>query len=72
MLDHLTVPRINREINVTPMIDVLLVLLIIAIILNMTRHTIRVSVPAPHAQASATAPQLVLATTPDSGAVLAG
>ena len=68
MLDHLALPRINREINVTPMIDVLLVLLIIAIILNMTRQTIRAAVPEPPAQAaSVPAPQLVLALTAAGG-----
>lgn len=73
MFDHVATPRINREINVTPMIDVLLVLLIIAIILNMTRHTIRVAAAEPPAQAAtAPAPQLVLALPAAGGFELNG
>ena len=73
MFDHVAMPRINREINVTPMIDVLLVLLIIAIILNMTRHTIRVAAAEPPAHvATAPAPQLVLALPAAGGFELNG
>ena len=54
---------VNSEINVTPMIDVLLVLLIIFMIIQpLNRQTIPIQVPPPQTAAPSTAPstQIVL------------
>lgn len=51
---------VQGEINVTPMIDVLLVLLIIFMLLNRDRHTHTALMPKPEASQGQTYPQLVL------------
>jgi biopolymer transport protein ExbD len=65
---------VASEINVTPMIDVLLVVLIIYIVISMWRHVLPVTTPppAPAGEIAATGLQLVLHIDGDGGLTLNG
>lgn len=67
-----TTASVQGEINVTPMIDVLLVLLIIFMLVNRDRHTHAVLAPKSEAGSAQQFPQLVLSLPAHGGFELNG
>jgi biopolymer transport protein ExbD len=65
---------LNSDINVTPMIDVLLVLLVVFMLSMQLRHTLDVNVPPPPERSSSRtgAPQVVLELKADGSYAING
>jgi biopolymer transport protein ExbD len=65
---------LNADINVTPMIDVLLVLLVVFMISMQFRSLLSVNVPAPtdHAKPGRSAPQVILELKEDGSYAING
>jgi biopolymer transport protein TolR len=62
----------EREINVTPMIDVLLVLLVIFMLAQQFRRMVPVNVPPPATRAAGATPQIVLELRSDRSYAING
>ena len=62
----------SADINVTPMIDILLVLLVIFMVSQPNRMALEVQVPPPASPGLPSQPQIVVALTADGGAALNG
>jgi biopolymer transport protein TolR len=65
-------PAARAHINITPLIDVMLVLLIICMLMPHTHHTLAAHVPAPPAEAPDRTPPTPLVVEVGSGLALNG